>query len=98
MLSYFLALMQLDSADVSVKKQALETLEKLADTDSSGQVVALYYLGLNSFDKNEVENAKKYWQKLVSIDDEARKKDSGGLVSKVTNYVNTAKDKLEQLS
>jgi len=92
------ALMQLDSADESVKKEGLDSLEKLADTNNSGQVVALYYLGLYSFDKNDTVNAKKYWQKLVQLDEEARKKDDSGIMSKVTKYVGVAREKLEQLS
>lgn len=93
-----LALMQLDSPQENVKKEGLEGLNLLAEKDNSGSVAALYYLGLYYFDKNDIENAKKYWQKLVSSDEDFRKKDDSGLPAKVTNYVSMAKEKLDQLN
>jgi Tetratricopeptide repeat. len=91
-----LALMKMDSKDEAVKTEGLNGLR--AQASVMGNTIALYYLGLYYFDKNDIENAKKYWQQLVSIDEEARKKDDSGLVSKVTSYVSMAKEKLEQLS
>ena len=90
------ALMKMDTQDQALKTEGLNELT--AQASAMGNTIALYYLGLYYFDKNDVENAKKYWQQLITLDEEARKKDDSGLASKVTNYVNMAKDKLEQLS
>lgn len=93
-----LALMQLDSADAVMQAKGLADLQVIAESDNSGKDTALYYLGLYYFDKNDLQNTRKYWQQLV-VDGEKENDRlvKAGLPIKLTNYVEIAKARLEQL-
>lgn len=94
-----LALMQLDSADEASKVKAINALQTIAENENSGTGTALYYLGLYYFDKNDIENAKKYWQKLFMYEEKDHAKNvESGLPIKATKYASFAKEKIDQLN
>jgi len=92
-----LALLKLDSKDESLKKEGFDLLEKESKKESSGADIALYYLGLYEWDKNNFENAKKYWKKLVDLDEKFRQQDDSKIEIAVSQYVKMAQEKLDQL-
>lgn len=64
--STYLALMKFDSIDATIKEQGLELLKKLSnDMKNPFQDMALYYLGLQAWSKDDLEMTKFYWKKLA---------------------------------
>lgn len=93
-----LALMKLDSLDEATKKEGITLLKNESEKDSSGKMVALYYLGLYHWDKNEIEVAKSSWDKLVALSEKSEQKYDDKLPFKKSQYVKMAQEKLDQLS
>ena len=83
------ALMKLDAQDEALSKEGLTELQAACQEDSSGQGVALYYTGLYYWDNNEFAKAKDAWEKLVALRDIED--------VKVSQYVEQAKERLEQI-
>ncbi|MFC1842148.1 hypothetical protein ACFLYU_00640 [Candidatus Dependentiae bacterium] len=92
-----LGLAKMDSKDVAVHKEGFDILKSLSENVNSGQSTALYYLGLHFWDKNDMQKAKGYWNKLVSSFEQEQKKASSKLPLKETPYVKMAQEKLAQL-
>ncbi|MCK5632985.1 tetratricopeptide repeat protein [bacterium] len=62
------ALLKIDSQDATVQVAGLQELENLAYDDKNNSLdMALYYLGLYYFDKNNVEKTREAWQKLSDL-------------------------------
>jgi len=86
-----LALMKLDNPDS--KKEGLQSLEDIAEKDGSGKTGALYNLGLYYW-QNNIEKAKGYFEQLVALE----VKQDGEIPATKSQFIEIAKEKLEQLS
>jgi len=61
------ALLEMDSADQTVRVHGVAELEQVAaDSTSSSNDSALYYLGLHYAMNNDVAKAKEFWTRLVT--------------------------------
>lgn len=60
------ALLQMDSADQSVRAAGVAELEQVAADTSNSNDIALYYLGLHYAMNNENAKAKEFWTRLVT--------------------------------
>ena len=68
-----LGLFKLDSADEKVNQAGLEELENVAQTkENANKDIALYYLGLRAWSKNQLEKAKQWWQQVERIESKSQ--------------------------
>ncbi len=68
-----LGLFKLDSSDEKVKQAGLKELESIAQTkENANKDIALYYLGLYAWSKNQVEEAKQWWQQVERIESKSQ--------------------------
>ncbi len=85
------ALMQLDMSDHITQAAGLDELRQLAqDKNNMNNDIALYYVGLYHWAKNEIEESKKVWEELVST--KIDKKESA------SPWVALAEEKLKQIA
>ena len=89
-----IALLSLDSKDEKVKKDGLDSLEKLANNkDNHSRDMAIYYMGLYYWTKDDMEKARAEWKVLV---DEFIFE--GEEENKTSPWARVAKSKLDQVA